>query len=423
MRLRFLCVAKVAAVSAALIGCTLQVRADRTVVIYNEDSDNIMRAFWHKDPAHYTEQEVRDYYGKVLGPGHVTHLFACVNARLSAYPSKVDAPYWAALDEPTMDHPQWLQAMRDLVVNQGVDQFKVCFGMCREKGVSPWVSFRMNDIHFVNDPKFFLNTGFWREHPELWINPASSNRTDCGWYQKAFDYRKKPVQDHMLAYIDEALGRYDVDGIELDWMRFEHHVPRAVARTEGAEAINGFMRRAHELVARHAKRRGHPIRIAARVDTEPASALNHGTDYRTWAKEGLIDWLIPCNFFQTVDFDLPFARWAAEVKALNPRVTVIPGLDCGVMPDGTYASKRFLKPDEYAAWGDRMFGQGATGAYFFNLFCNPSDEEKSSWDSWNFIINEGFTPENVAKHAKSVPPKAPRECVLSGWYVPDVGGK
>lgn len=387
----------------------------KPIIVYNEDSDNMMNRRWHADPEHYTEQEIRDYIASVIAGGQVTHFFFCVDARTSAYPSKVFDNYWDCLDDPEVEPDQRIRPMKDLIVTQGVDQFAIGLGMCRAKGVSPWLSFRMNDIHFVDNPKFWINIGHWKRHPELWIDPSSATNGCRGWWQRAYDYRKEEVQARMLAYIEEALGRYDPDGIELDWMRFEHHVPRETARGEGAEALNAFMRRARALVNAAAEHRGHPIQIAARVDSDPVSALNHGTDYRVWAKEGLMDWLIPCNFFSTVDFELPFAKWAEEVSRLNPDVLVLPGLDCGVLPDGKWP-RRFLTADEYAAWGDRMYSQGAQGAYFFNLFCEPVDKpDLEKYESWDLILHEGFTPENLARHPKSIPPNAPRECVMGGW--------
>ena len=392
--------------------------AGRPFVIYNEDPDNIMYAYWHKDPEHYTEAEIRAYVRKVIGAGNVSHFFACVNARVSSYPSKVAPNLWDALGQPGYDPPKWLKAAKDLVVDQGVDQFRIYIEECRRGGVSPWLSVRMNDIHFPYATNSYRNIGFWKEHPELWIDPSAKDRTDGPWGDRAFDYRKEPVQQYMLAYIDEALSRYDADGIELDWMRFEHHAPRAVARTEGAARINDFMRKAKAIVARHEKARGHRILIAGRVDTEPESALNHGTDYRTWAKEGLVDWLIPCNFFQTVDFDLPFAKWAAELKGLNPQVLVIPGLDNGVWRNGPWSRGR-LTADEYAAWADRMFRQGATGVYLFNFFgMHVYSKLEPDPVCWDFVIKEGLTPENVARHAQSMPDDPPRECVVFGWCPP-----
>ena len=388
--------------------------AEKPVIVFNDDVDVVVRAMKLANATNgCTREMVERYYARTLDGGQVSHLFINVNSRCSGYPSKVAPNYWAALDEPEMNHPDWLVAMRELIVGQGVDPYQVAVGLCRAKGVSPWLSFRMNDCHFPYDKKYIYNLGFWRDHPELWIDPSSTNRTSGAWQTRAFDYRKPPVQEHMLAYIREALERYDVDGIELDWMRFEHHAPRDVARTEGAAALNAFTRQAKALVAEFEKKRGHEIRLAARVDSDPESALNHGMDWRTWAKEGLVDWLVACNFWDTVDFNLPFASWSAELKTINPRVLLLPGLDCGIHLPGQ--GHRYLTADEYAGWGDKMYRQGAKGIYFFNLFCEPHDRHPQKTEAWEFVIEKGFTPENVATHVKSVPANAPRECVNAGW--------
>ena len=391
----------------------LSVSAGTPVVVFNEDSDNAMRPAWYADPKHYTEDELAHYYSSIIDGGKVSHLFFCVNARCSAYPSKVAPNYWDAIGRPGYDRPQWLVSMRDLIVGQGVDQFKLGIGLCRKRGVSPWISIRMNDIHFPTDPKFFLNIGFWKEHPELWIEPEAATNGCKRWEARAFDYRKEGVRVHMLDYVREALERYDVDGIEFDWMRFEHHAPRSVARTEGAEGVNAFMRKAKRLVDEIGRKRGRRISVAARVDSDPVSAINHGTDWCTWAREGLIDWLVACNFFDTADFDIPLASWSSELAKLNPQILLLPGLDCGIRLPGE--KKRFLTADEYAGWGEKMYRQGAKGAYFFNLFCQPLDTKLRETASWDLVTKEGFTPENLARRPKNVPANAPRECVRNGW--------
>ena len=405
-----------AAVFVALTVGLTAFAANNPIVVFNEDADNVMRERWHRDPAHFTAEEFRDYYESIVGYGKVSHLFLNVNARLSAYPSKVLDNWWDGMKVPGVEVPLRVKAMKEALVDRGIDQFQIAIDTCRAHGAEAWISLRMNDLHFSDNPKFFLGIGYWKQHPELWLDPsAATNGCTKGWWQSAYDYRKEPVQARMLAYLAEALERYDVSGVEFDWMRFEHHVPRATVRGEGAEALNRFMRRAKATVAAAAKRRGHAIKIAARVDTEPAAALNHATDYRVWAREGLIDWLIPCNFFETADFQLPFRKWEDELKALNPKVLVIPGIDKNVVPNDC-GRHRDLTVENYAAWGERMFAAGAKGVYFFNLFCRPFlNPSLPLGEVWDLITKEGFTPENLAKRAKFVPANVPRECVMSGW--------
>ena len=41
--------------------------------------------------------------------------------------------------------------------------------------------------------------------------------------------------------------------------------------------------------------------------------------------------------------------------------------------------------------------------------------DDSKYEAWDLVTKEGFTPENLARHAKSIPAGAPRECVMGGW--------
>lgn len=91
----------------------------KPIIVYNEDSDNMMTRRWHADPEHYTEQEIRDYIASVIAGGQVTHFFFCVDARASAYPSKVFDNYWDCLDDPEVEPDQRIRPMKDLMYSQG----------------------------------------------------------------------------------------------------------------------------------------------------------------------------------------------------------------------------------------------------------------------------------------------------------------
>ena len=62
----------------------------------------------------------------------------------------------------------------------------------------------MNDAH-GND---FLRTHFWTEHP------------DCRLPRGALDFARDEVREYVFRLIEEAVVRYDCDGIELDFNRF-----------------------------------------------------------------------------------------------------------------------------------------------------------------------------------------------------------
>ena len=90
---------------------------------------------------------------------------------------------------------------------------------CRTKGISPWVSIRMNDVHDAPWIKSPLHSQFWMEHPEYWRFPDRIG----AWNDRCLNYGLKPVRDHAMALIREVCDRFDIDGLELDWNRFPLH--------------------------------------------------------------------------------------------------------------------------------------------------------------------------------------------------------
>lgn len=117
-----------------------------------------------------------------------------------------------------------------LLHERGLDPYTVWIARCREKGISPWLSMRMNDIHSVDEPNSFMHSSFWREHPEFWRVP---NGSASPWQNRAMNYAHAEVRAHQMAFVGELLERYDPDGLELDWMRFGWHLTPGREQKEG----------------------------------------------------------------------------------------------------------------------------------------------------------------------------------------------
>ncbi|MBR1920639.1 MAG: hypothetical protein IJ829_01390, partial [Kiritimatiellae bacterium] len=143
-------------------------------------------------------------------------------------------------------------------------------------------------------------------------------------------------------------------------------------------------------------RLGHAVRVGCRVLSRPGDSLARGVDFEAWARSGWIDLLVPCNFFGSVDFNLPYAEWRRRVDACSRRggrrVVVVPGLDNGLVENGR---RRRLTLAEYAVFADRMYRQGAPGVYLFNAFDNDGEVYSS-------LVGEGLPPDLCAERAKGV---------------------
>lgn len=368
------------------------------VLVFNEDDSH----FFGRPPEKMTEAGLLEYLDEVVGPGAVTHFFMCPNAMRANFDSKAFEPIWKCLKEPGRN-PGWSKKVK-LLHDRGVDPYAVWIRGCRERGVSPWISMRMNDVHNVHDPSFCSLSTFWLKHPEFRREPQATVKNGGQWTSWALDYSHSEVRAYSLGFVKELLERYDVDGIECDWMRFPEHLPSGRAR-DCSPCLDEFMRDVRREVNLAAKKRGHPILVCARVDSDPRAALARGTDPFQWAREGSVDWIVPCNFFSTVDFELPYAEWRSKMDEISPQVRIVPGADSGLLIPGKGWNRRLLTRDEYYGWADRLQKQGANGFYLFNLF-----QHSETGEVWRSILKDGLSQEIIKNRTKSVPAGVAREC-------------
>ena len=355
------------------------------------------------DSTHYTGSEfgddkmnaegLREYVHRILGHGAFTHFFICPGAQVTLCDTKTMSPSWWRTGEPGVPLNDHMRRNYMMFTN-GVDTIQVEIDAIRAHGVSPWLSMRMNDNHNANEPKAWLHSKFWVEHPE---------------YRKqgGFNYSIPAVQDYHFAFIEEMLARYDVDGFECDWMRWP--IPQDPA------ALTAFMRRTRAAVDAAAKRRGHPILLGVRVSSRPAAALAKGMDDAAWTREKLVDWVVPANFFGSVDFDIPLGEWQKIVADAGSSALVIPCLDTGVITQDPMtkrrSSRRMLTLAEYCGWAGRMYERGAPGVYFFNLFTYfEAAYHVTDTTPWDFVVTHGLTPESIKGRPASIP--------ANWWYEP-----
>lgn len=361
----------------------------RNVVAFNEDDTHFLFKF---DCQKMTEQGASDYLDGVIGGGKITHFFMCPGAQVANFDSKTRDTLWKHLGEP--GYVCYRFATNGCHLSRaGMDAKRIWVDGCRRRGVSPWLSVRMNDMHDANLPLSCLHSDFWREHPEYRFGMGQ------------FDYRFPEVRADMLRFIGECLSRYDVDGVECDWMRWTHHLsdPR-----RDAGLLTAFMREVRKLADASAAKRGHAVRVGVRVESRPDAAVELGTDAVAWAKEGLVDWIVPCNFFLSVDFDLPVAEWKRLLGPAAKRTLLVAGMDAGkvVWDDANdrWSGRRQLTVGEYCGFADRMYGRGADGISVFNLF---TYDHMPRWTDgpWKFVTQVGLDPETVRRHPRSIPEK------------------
>lgn len=283
----------------------------------------------------------------------VSHIFWNICYQRAAYRSDVWASYWDVPDPETqtVSWPRRCYQLHQLGID---DVFAHLIPYSRERGISPWVSLRMNDMHYYDDPNRM--NPLWSEHPEYWMDKEPG-------FHNGFDFTQPAVRRHYLALVREATERWDVDGIELDWMRFPN-----LFKPGNEDAVrNGlteFMCEVRKLTDAAEKRLGHTVGIAARVPATPECSHRLGMDAVAWTHAGCVDILIPGSLWRPSFPDVPVDEWK---HLTGEKCSIIPGTDLwiGGRPGGAVAATGMAPIRGFTT---SMLSRGADGIYLFNHF-------------------------------------------------------
>ena len=356
-----------------------------TSLYHNEDSTNFS---YNCDTTGGRGGAAIDAYVDVLAGAGVTDLLCNTNAQLVNYRSDVWQSFWEGYDPDGPDDQPYLAGFGDeaksvpvarwrrlvghmlALHEEGVDYPARFAERCRHHDMTPWVSIRMNDIHQGQNPAHPIHSRFWRDNPQLWRRGFSD------YFATAFDFAHGSVRDYYGALIRETLERYDIDGLELDFMREPYLFSRGEAGA-GRAILTAWMRQIRRWVEARAHQRGRAIRLGVRVPAHPEVAVAMGIDAVEWARRGLVDLVVAAPRWATIDFDVPIPRWR---ELLEPHdVELAGGLEILLCPHPT-APKRPVTAAEARGAAAQMLAGGADAVYLFNYFqhCDP-DRVPDRW--------------------------------------------
>ncbi|MDR2704261.1 MAG: hypothetical protein LBC02_00640, partial [Planctomycetaceae bacterium] len=127
------------------------------MLIINEDA-------WHffdtRAPEQMTLDGLNAFIDQYAGT-KITHLFLNPNAQTARFQSQTRSNAW-----DTESKEFWSKNAK-LLHERGLDPYKIWIDRCREKKISPWISMRMNDVHYVDKTDHFHHSNFWRNNPSF----------------------------------------------------------------------------------------------------------------------------------------------------------------------------------------------------------------------------------------------------------------
>jgi hypothetical protein len=288
--------------------------------------------------------------------------------RTHTFPSDVD-PTWKRYKpgQPLSKFRSYDHMMTYL--HAGGDPVKETLTACRQYGKDFFISYRMNDHHYIEDLEWPCHNDFWRDHPEYWLadsntSPYRRSRDDV----RLHNYMLQPVRDYYFGMIEELCAKYDVDGVELDFQRF----PRFFHNNEieaGTKVMSAFVGRIRGLLDRLGRERGKSLKLCVRVPHTIARCEKAGLDVVGWDAAGLVDMINVSSFYiHTTELGIE------EFQARTKRAKVYGEMNYVTYQNSKVSTfaRRYTTFPIYRASALALLARGADGISLFNYDYVPS---------------------------------------------------
>ncbi len=225
--------------------------------------------------------------------------------------------------------------------------------LCRAANIQLFPRVRMNS-HYDVDPAAPGFGRFRQEHPQLLIGRpgvALPEGSTVYGLRTGLDYVFPEVRTYMAGIICELFERFDVEGLELDFMRHPafFHPAQAFQHRHYMTDLIICVRAA---MIRAGSDRGRPIKLAIRVPPTLADSARIGLDVAHWMAEGLVDVVIAGGGF--IPYETPIEEFVAAGD--------------GIAVYGCIESTRYADEKNLRAIASRFWAAGASGIYLYNFY-------------------------------------------------------
>ncbi len=193
-----------------------------------------------------------------------------------------------------------------------------CAKACRQRRISPWLSYRMNDTHGAGAPDSPVNCALFRD-PKYRLSgriPGTRGGTHPGWI--GLNYGHREVRDYMLEMMREGVEDYGFEGLEMDWLRHPVCLEPPATQRDIDRMTDWFAE-----VKALTRGRKTPYPVGMRVPGNLGYLRNIGIDLKALVMRGLVDFVTFSNFWQTA-WDMPHDELRRQ---LGPDVTIYGGME------------------------------------------------------------------------------------------------
>jgi len=290
--------------------------------------------------------------------------------RTNLYPSEVD-PQWKkyTLEQHSPKFPAFDRIMG--YIHGGGDPVKETLEACRRNGKDFFISYRMNDQHYVSDLTWPTHNAIWREHPEYWLGDSDAPAAKGGDNVRLFNYMIPEVRDYSFSILRELCTNYDVDGVELDFQRFPKFF-RSADLEVGRGVMTAFVRRIKTMMEDIGRQRGKLLKLCIRVPEAMAKCTSAGLDIAAWDQQRLVEMINISSFYiHTIELHVEEFRAATSHARLYGEMNYVIYQSPGKEKD---AGRRYTTFEIYRASALNLFHRGVDGLSLFNYDYVPTDQ-------------------------------------------------
>ena len=256
------------------------------------------------------------------------------------------------------------------LLQNGIDIYKILTEYIRQKGVKVYFSLRMNDGHYTDNPA--INSSFaLKDGGVHTINHDGAE----------LDFSQRTVHNYFYRYIKELIENYDIDGIELDWLRHPTVLP--LEKRSDYNILNDYMKTIRQLLKSHNGNLG----LAVRVLPNESDNLNNGVDVCQWIADGTVDIVTIENFYIPANFEMPISEWKTNINKINVSENpykLLCGADWAVSCVERYNIA--MTPALVRGFTHNCLSIGADGIYLFNFF------EENDTSSFELAFDDLYAP-------------------------------
>ncbi|MBI4623444.1 MAG: hypothetical protein HY736_09545 [Verrucomicrobia bacterium] len=254
------------------------------------------------------------------------------------------------------------------------DVLRLVTAALKPRGVEVLAGVRMSDTHHRRIawdeglcPRFTI------DHPE-WVIRQPDGRTN----ETALDYSHPGVREHRLAIMRELATAYDIDGLELNFIRWGKHFPRDEGAAK-APIMTEFIGQVRAMLDEAARGRGRKhLVLGVRVPEGIRECWLAGLDPETWVRRGWIDYLVASPFNETspqvrVEEFRRFTLGRAQLLAsmgdmIGGTWTGLPRVSGrGLAQFSDSYGGMLMTPPEARAAASNFYAWGAEGIAFWNV--------------------------------------------------------